>query len=298
MKHNIFPFVVILFFSCSVFADEPKTFEQLSNFMRVTKQDGKRQPVSFDTAIVRFANEKQKIEVDLIAAVHIGDKDYYEELNKIFKRYDAVLYELVAEKGTKPDKTTVEDKKGKSLLSVFQSGMGESLALDFQLEHINYKAKNMIHADLSPSEFANRVADRGDLLQILYRAIVLGLKKGKEGQDEEIKMQGRLFGTLLASNRPLALKRFFAKEMVNQMDDSIWILGGEEGSAIITDRNAAALKILRQEIKNGKTKIAIFYGGAHLPEFAKCLKKDFKLLPTETTWIVAWDLTSDHSARP
>jgi hypothetical protein len=300
MKYIIFFFSVILFFLCSVFAfaEEPKKFDQLSDFMRVAKKEGKRQPASFDTAIVRFTDEKKKIEVDLVAAVHIGDKEYYEELNKIFKRYDAVLYELVAEKGAKPDKTALQEKKGKSLLSAFQSGMGESLELDFQLEHINYKAQNMVHADLSPSEFANRVADRGDLIQILYRAIILGIKKGKEGQDEEIKMQGRLLGTLLASNQSLALKRFFAKEMVSQMDDSIWILGGEEGSAIITDRNAAALKILRKEIKNGKKKIAIFYGGAHLPEFAQSLKKDFKMSPTETTWIVAWDLTSDHSARP
>ncbi|MDR2439902.1 MAG: hypothetical protein LBE12_11100 [Planctomycetaceae bacterium] len=298
MKHSIFFFAVILFLSSSVFADEPKKFDQLSDFMRVTKKEGKRQPVSFDTAIVRFADEKNKIEVDLIAAVHIGDKEYYKELNKIFKRYDAVLYELVAEKGTKPDKNTVEEKKEKSLLSAFQSGMGKSLELDFQLEHINYKATNMVHADLSPSEFANRVTDRGDLIQILYRAIILGVKKGKEGQDEEIKMQGRLLGTLFAANQSLALKRFFAKEMINQMDDSMWVLSGKEGSAIITDRNAAALRVLRKEIKNGKKKIAIFYGGAHLPEFAQSLKKDFKLSPTETTWVVAWDLTSDRSARP
>lgn len=298
MKHIIFLFAVILFLFHSAFAGEPKKYEQLSDFMRITKKEGKRQPVSFDTAIVRFTDTKNKIEVDLIAAVHIGDKEYYEELNKIFERYDAVLYELVAEKGTKPDKTTIEEKKDKSFLSAFQSGIGESLELDFQLEHINYKAENMVHADLSPSEFANRVADRGDLIQILYRAIILGMKKGKEGQDEEIEMQGRLLGTLFAANQSLALKRFFAKEMINQMDDSMWVLGGEEGSAIITDRNAAALKVLRKEIRNGKKKIAVFYGGAHLPEFTKSLEKDFKLTPTEITWIVAWDLTSDQSARP
>jgi hypothetical protein len=291
-------FFVLLFFSIYGFAEEPKKPDSLSDFMRVTKKEGKRQPVSFDTAVVRFTNEKKKIEVDLIAAVHIGDKEYYEELNKIFTRYDAVLYELVAEKGTKPDKASVEEKKSKSLLSAFQAGMGESLQLNFQLEHVDYKAENMVHADLSPAEFAKRVADRGDLIQIFYRAIILGMKKGKDGQDEEIKMQGRLFGTFLASNQPLALKRFFAQEMISQMDDSMWILGGEEGSAIITDRNAAAMKVLRKEIKDGKKKLAVFYGGAHLPEFAKSLEKDFKLKPVRTTWIVAWDLTADHTARP
>ena len=38
--------------------------------------------------------------VDLIGAVHIGDIAYYDELNKQFTQYDALLYELVAPPGT------------------------------------------------------------------------------------------------------------------------------------------------------------------------------------------------------
>jgi hypothetical protein len=299
MKKSLTANIIFFFVSFSVLAaaEEPKKFEHLSDFMRVTKIEGKRRLVSFDTAVVKFVDEKKKIEVDLIAAIHIGDKEYYEELNEIFKRYDAVLYELVAEEGTKPDKASVEKRNDNSFLSTFQTGMGESLGLDFQLEHIDYKAANMIHADLSPSEFVQRVADRGDLIQILYRTIVLGMKKGKDSHDKEIEMQGRLLSLLLASNPSLALKRFFAREIINQMDDSVFILSGGEGSAIITDRNAAALKVLRREIKNGKKKLAVFYGGAHLLEFAKKLTNDFDFKFAETSWVIAWDLTSGQSAR-
>lgn len=277
---------------------EPQKIEKLTDFMRLSKTKGRRQPSSFDTAIVRFSdkNNSDETEIDLVAAVHVGDKEYYEELNRIFKDYDAVLYELVAEKGTVLDKKSLKERKEGNLLSAFQSGMGETLELDFQLEHVDYTAKNFVHADLSPGEFANRASERGDLIQMLFRAIMLSAKKGKEGQDNELKMQGKLFGTLFTSNQALALKRFFAKEMLNQLDDSVWIIGGE-GSAIITDRNNAALEVLREEIENGKKKLAIFYGGAHLPEFAKSLEKDFKLKPVSVRWIIAWDLTSDRSAR-
>ena len=105
-----------------------------------------------------------------------------------------------------------------------------------------------------------------------------------------------MLGAFFSSNPSLSLKRLFAREMLNQMDDSMWVIGGDS-SAIITDRNAAALKVLRKQIDKGDKRIAIFYGGAHLPEFAASLKRDFHLTPMQTTWVAAWDLTSDYSAR-
>ncbi|GHT46662.1 hypothetical protein FACS189454_08150 [Planctomycetales bacterium] len=274
----------------------------MSDFMRVRKIEGKRFPVSLDTAVVQFVDktadktQKKKLRVDLVAAIHVGDKEYYDELNRLFKKYDAVLYELVAEEGTVPDQKSAGKR---SVISAFQSSMGKSLDLDFQLAHINYHAKNMVHADLSPEEFAKRVIERGDFVQMIYRMLVLGVKKSgeKDAQKNEARMQGRLMGAMFSSNPPLSLKRFLAEEMMNQVNDADFIFGGANGSAIISDRNAAALEVLKKQIKNGKKRIAIFYGGAHSLEFAQRLEKDFHLERAETTWITAWDLTNDKSAR-
>jgi hypothetical protein len=298
-RYYFFGLLAFLFPVILIAADVKKGYT-LADFMRVTKQEGKKLPVSYETSIVKFVDKKSNAEVDLIGAIHIGDKEYYTELNKIFKRYDAVLYELVAEADTKPTKSSGKSDDGgqKSVLSSFQSGMGSALALDFQLNHIDYHARNMVHADLNPSEFARRVSDRGDIVQMLYRAMILGIKKsGQEAQKDELKMQGRLLGSFFASDPALSLKRVLAEEMMNQLDDATWLIGGEDGSAIITDRNEAALKVLRKKKKNGKKKIAIFYGAAHLAEFAKSLEKDFQMKHTGTDWIVAWDLTKDKSAR-
>jgi len=109
-------------------------------------------------------------------------------------------------------------------------------------------------------------------------------------------LQGRLLGSLLARDRALSLRRMLASEMMNQLDDSGWIISGD-GSAIITDRNNAALDVLRREIGNGKRKIAIFYGAAHKPHFAESLERDFQMQKTGVDWVIAWDLTSDRSAR-
>lgn len=302
-------FASFLFVGLSVglCAAEPKNEITERDFIRVTQLEGKRHPQSLDTAIVTFSsadkNERRRIRVDLISAVHIGDKKYYDDLNKQFKKYDVVLYELVAEQGVRPGtpksaKVTNKSETSRSGVSSLQGGMGAMLSLDFQLDHIDYHAKNFVHADLSPEAFAKRVAERGDIMQIIFRAFLLGLKKESEGQNEELKMQGRMLGSFFATDSSLSLKRVSAKVMVQQLEDSNWLLGGgDEGSAILTDRNDAALAVLQKQIKNGKKSIAIFYGGAHMPDMAKKLEKKFNLKRADTVWMVAWDLTSDQSAR-
>ena len=74
-----------------------------SQYMR-TIRDDKERPTALETAIVSFVPTDPKaapLTVDLVGAVHIGDKSYYAELNRRFKDYDAVLYELVAPEGTR-----------------------------------------------------------------------------------------------------------------------------------------------------------------------------------------------------
>src|ERR1700743_2439159 len=46
------------------------------------------------TASVTYQNS-DGVQVDLIGAVHVGEKAYYDELNKQFEGYDAMLYEMV-----------------------------------------------------------------------------------------------------------------------------------------------------------------------------------------------------------
>lgn len=289
-----------------VWAEELTLGEKPSDFVRISKLEGKRQPQSLDTAVVSFTDPKTGVTVDLFGAIHIGDKEYYAELNERFKDYDALLYELVAEPDTIPAKTPTQEKyaKEQSVLSDFQTAMGRSLALDFQLEHIDYAADNFVHADLSPDEFVQRISERGDVLQTLYRAVVLGLGKEND-KDDGLRMQGRLLATFFSSDPALQWKRFFAKEMLQQMDELNWVIAGSEGdgegkeggSTIISDRNAAALRVLRREMRNGKKKLAIFYGAAHLPEFVKSLKQEFQMTPSGISWIKAWDLSADRSAR-
>ena len=70
-----------------LYAQEPK-------FMRVKEEDGK--VTALEIAVTRYTNKKKTVTVDLVGVVHIGDRAYYQKLNKRLGEYDRVLYELVA----------------------------------------------------------------------------------------------------------------------------------------------------------------------------------------------------------
>src|SRR5262245_36116594 len=67
-----------------------------AKFIRI-QRDAKNEPVALETAIVSYkaASGEGDLVVDLISVVHVGDRGYYQKLNKHFEQYDALLYELV-----------------------------------------------------------------------------------------------------------------------------------------------------------------------------------------------------------
>jgi hypothetical protein len=98
------------------------------------------------------------------------------------------------------------------------------------------------------------------------------------------------------SDREVRLRRIMAEQFTD-MEVLTAAFGGEEGSSLITDRNAAALDVLRDQIGRGRRRMAIFYGAAHMDDFDRKLQKDFGLQPGETTWLEAWDLRMPAPAR-
>ena len=67
-------------------------------------------------------------------------------------------------------------------------------------------------------------------------------------------------------------------------------LGATLNAVLVVDRNKVALKVLKKELAKGSKKVAIFYGAAHMPDFANRLKQDFGLKPGKVRWLNAWVL--------
>jgi hypothetical protein len=262
-------------------------------FMRV-RRGAHNQPVALETATGHYVSTQGKpVIVDLIGAIHIGDKDYYERLNQRFRTYDKVLFELVMPEGQ--SLKGIGEHRSNHPIGMLQQSLPSVLDLDYQLKAIDYTAKNFEHADLSPDEMAAAIRKRGDngasigikvFFDLLNQANRTSEAMAKKGGDfSELQLLSALFDP----NRPLALKKMFAEQM-----DLIGGLGTGLGSTLdtilVADRNEAAMKVLKKEIDGGTRRIAIFYGAAHMPDFDRRLTEELKLKRESMAWDSAWDL--------
>lgn len=261
-----------------------------AEYIRVRKNE-KGRSQAMETAISHFKGKNSKgeeIQVDLIGVVHIGEKDYYEQLNKLFEKYDVVLYELVAPEGTVVPKGGRGEGEGANPLSLVQTSMKDALALEFQLEHIDYTKENFRHADMSPEEFLESMNENNESFAGMFFKMI-GASMAAQNSKNAPNDTEMLFA-LMSPDREYRLRKMMAEQMKNS-DVAMAAFGGKEGSTIIHKRNGKAFEVMEKEIKNGKKKIAIFYGAGHLEDMHERLEKDYKMKETgERDWLTAWRL--------
>ena len=257
-----------------------------TEFARVLEDD-QQQPVAFQLAITSYVprNGDQQVRVDLVGAIHIGDKAYYADLNERFEDYDTLLYELIAPKDTVIDR---EDSDPKGVISNTQVTMKNLLALSFQLDEIDYSAANFVHADLSPTEMSQSMDERGESLYVyfwrLFYASMNQYAKDPLGLNDIQKLSA-----LLSADSDNAFKVMMAYEMAD-LDMLRDILGDDADSAVIGARNQRAIDVLKESLASGEKRIGIFYGVAHMPDMERRLIEQLDLVYLDTTWVDAWRL--------
>jgi hypothetical protein len=243
-----------------------------------------------DTADVTFANDHGTT-VHLVAAVHVGERSYYEELAKSFEGYDALLYELIMSKDAAPPSGSDSGERSTDFVSESQQLLKRILNLEFQLDVIDYTKPNFVHADLDKETFQKMEADRGEsLLSLMVQQAIAAWSNPPQGMADDPNADYReLVQLLCRPDGERQLKLILAK----QMDDLEAIsagLDGPGGSVILTERNKAAMATLDRTLAAGKTNVAIFFGAAHMPDMSKRLaERGFS--PVNVQWHRAWDMT-------
>ena len=271
--------VMLLLWPSLLCAQEPR-------FIRLKEQKG--QVTALEVAVTRYANKDKTVTVDLVGVVHIGDRAYYKKLNDRFEQYDAVLYELVAPPGTQVA------KKGKSdsPFALVHTLISTLLDLDSQLACIDYRRKNFVHADLSFEAMTEAAHERGDdgltlglsLLADVLRQQNLAARKKEARPAPDVDL-------VEALANPNLLKRELAKQLAGGAD-----LGQTLQTLLVADRNKEACRVLTRQLVDGKKKVAIFYGAAHMPDFDRRLRDEFGLARQGQEWLTAWDLRDDPDA--
>lgn len=262
-------------------------------FMRI-RRDRENNPVAMETSVTRYVTKNSKgerVTVDLIGVVHIGEKAYYDQLNELFTKYDALLYELVAPEGTVIPRGGGD--RGFNPISALQQGMQSVLGLEFQLEHIDYTVDNFVHADMTPDEFAESMKKNEEsVFKMALKAIGQGMarqsKGGVAGQSSDVDLLLAMF-----SDDQTKIRKLMAEQMLD-MESGMVIFQGKDGSTIIDHRNAKAFQVMVDQIEAGKKHIGVFYGAGHLPDMDNRLLKKHGMKRGGQFWLKAWNLDPDE----
>ena len=289
-------------------------------FIRFT-DDGKGGG-TLDTAIATYRNAGG-VTVHLVAAVHVGEKAYYSGLSDTFDTYDALLYELVMPKGgavpgAKPKPQAGEEGgraaagqgtriRGAAAIGGLQAALKNMLALESQLESINYDRPNFVHADLDAETFNERQEARGEsMFRLMLRSIVNEMDRQRAAANGEAGAAPRakpinVFDLLAAMGSPDSARQYkllLARQM-QDVEAQMRGIEGKDGSVIISERNRAALDVLERTIGEGKKNLGVFYGAGHMRGIEDALLDDMGFTRTGVEWRVAWDMrTPDDAKKP
>jgi len=234
--------------------------------------------------------------VDFVGAVHLGEPQYYAALNRRFAGYDAVLFELVGDPGQFAARL---DSENRSVVGMIQVAMASLLGLQFQLNGIDYRAPNFVHADLTPGQLSDAMTARGETLpSLLLRLLRISFnpelkEKMRQAGFEEQRLDG-INPIMIALRGPTEAERqkiklVFAQGLASS-DVFMKALQGEQGVALINDRNAAAVRVTEEQLRLGKKHLAIFYGVGHLPDLHERLTKGLGFEVVDIEWVDAWSL--------
>ncbi|KAJ1704588.1 hypothetical protein LUZ63_004367 [Rhynchospora breviuscula] len=261
--------------------------------------------------------------VDLVSVVHVGDRQYYEKLQKRLEIYDSVIYEGVRKTDCTQKSRYFDDITSLDLQSIsdLNRRLALLLSLSQQSQHLKWRP-SWKHGDLDWSTFLNLEKERikrllamtpsDDLLfstlplfghalrsfpwlliapfplpYIVYLACSCNDPVlGSVDTLEDILKLG-MFSV------PAALKFWTAWVQLSSLcslkdleDTSV----SASTSVLIGERNKVAIKELKGAMKRGEHSIAILYGAAHMPDFHKRLTEEFNLVPASIDWITAWSV--------
>ena len=248
-----------------------------------------------ESADVTYQNA-DGVTVRLVSAIHIGETAYYQSLAKSFEGDDAVLYELVKPKNAPAPVPGAPPASG-SGVGELQRFLKDTLNLNFQLDAIDYAKPNFVHADLDAETFRKLQEERGETFEmILLKQLMQAFTAPDKAQQEAQAVAGdpeqtlrELIRLVTRPDMERQVKLLVARHMMD-VELGAAGLGDPKNNVIVHERNKAAMKVLSDSIAKGKTKISIFYGAAHMPDFAERLgAMGFK--PVATEWRLAWDLT-------
>lgn len=264
-------------------------------------------PNSLQTQIRRFDSvHGHGPSIYLVAATHIGEKSYYEQLQHFLDQQDIVLYEGVRRsptpakvktgQATKPHAARVAKGLAAAKESVgIQKKLATALDLQFQLEGIDYDRPQFRNSDMdweTMTTLAKKAGTGTEKALAELGASLNGLNGGLKGQLlNSVLTQAAAHPFLSTTLRGLIIRVLSNPELAQKSatPDSLKL-----NSILIVERNKVVLTDLNSLLKTSKRNrpkplhsIALFYGAEHMKNIEQHLVSDLGYRPTNTQWLTA-----------
>lgn len=236
------------------------------------------------TAVTQF--KKGEVTVDLIGVIHIADADYYAALNKKFESYDRLLFEMIGGDvlENRPDAVGIKNGDNQSALMKIYNLSADFLKLVSQVDAIDYRAKNFVHADLTLAEFKQMQKERKETL------VGFAFEAGMLADDAMVQPNSyRLLAGILRKDANVVKRELLP--VLAQGDEQMGAL--EDETVILTDRNKRCLEVVAREAAAGHKKLGVFYGAAHMPDLVKRLQ-DLGYKQVGQEWMTAWAVPKEQ----
>jgi hypothetical protein len=274
------------------------------DYIRYRSGANESQPGVLETATSRF--QKGSHIINLVSVVHLGDLEYFKQLQQSLDQYNAVFYEMVGgpfteEKAKMAREAASPDGKMAQVQGLQQMAK-KLLGLEFQLDRLNYRAPNFVHADLTAEEMEEISGDQDMISEMLARALQLVQSRqipGLPASEEEVnQLFPKLFGAVMAGDSN-QLKRTLGPILAEAELFMIQLEEGE-GTVLITKRNQVVIEKVLASIKNRDQSAkndAILFGAGHMPDLERRLTA-LGYNKLNTTWDAAWVVNPGQSTNP
>ncbi len=237
----------------------------------------------------RWYDQASETTLFVVGVLHIGELEYYQELQTGLDSCDLVLFE-----GVRPgdgDAVPSEDQLASmDLLMRMQLAMKDALDLTFQKDGIDYDRDFWRNADMDFASMQARMKELGTGLPTdnpLLRNLLDGVL--------------RLLDPTQVRKHPTIVQRL-RRTMGPTLQMANEVMQGpafaKMGQVIITERNAVVLEMLAEEIAGGPggRRIALFYGAGHLPDFDQKLEELGWTYQGEG-WHRAWSIEAEKRRK-
>lgn len=246
----------------------------------------------------------------LVGVSHIGETNYYAELQAQLDAQTLVLFEGVgaaeaqsATNNESPDeavnKPTEAPESNDGNRASLQSAMAAALGLVFQLDAIDYRRPNFRNSDLSIAQLRELMAEQeaGSATPGASQSFenLVGLMEGNSWFDWLIQAALRFLGV---NPKFQALGRLALIDLLGQLQGDPSRLEGlppdmkQLLEVLLQRRNEKVITDLKAELPaiDRHSSIAVFFGTGHMPDLEKRLRTQLKYKPKRELWFTAFDV--------